>query len=79
MFLQLGVELVPTLDILLLHFRKLGCPGLLLFSGTLTEVEFESRSGDVCFLTCWQEENEVPLFLGFGDGVHSEVISEQGQ
>ena len=79
MFLQLGVELAPMLDILLCHFQKLGCPALLLFFGALAEVKFESGSGDADFLACWWEQNDIPLFLVLGDRVLGEIVLESGE
>ena len=78
MFLQLGVELVPISNILLLHLRKPGCPGLLLFFGAWSWIEFESRSEDKDFIACWLEEDEIPFFLFLGDGANSETIPEAG-
>ena len=79
MFLQLGVELAPMLDILLCHFQKLGCPGFLLLFGALTEIELESGSMCADFLACWWEENEVPLFLVLGDWVLSKVVLDSSK
>ena len=42
MFLQLGAEHVPILNILFLHFWKLDRPSLLLFFGAWLQVDFES-------------------------------------
>ena len=76
MFLQLGVELAPILNILLWKFWKLGCRPLLLFFGVWSHVDLESRSGDTHFLACWWEEDEIPLFLELGDGINSATILE---
>ena len=78
MLFQLGVEHVPILNILLWHLWKLGCPGLLLFFGAWSQIDFESRSGDVDFLACWWEEDEIPFFLVLGEGINSEKIPELG-
>ena len=78
MFLQLGVEHVPILNILFRHFRKLDHPSLLLFFGARSQVDLESRSRNVDFLACWWEEDEVPLFLFLGDWINGVTISELG-
>ena len=79
MSLQLDVELVPILNILLLHLWESGHPGLLLSFGAWSQIEFESRSEDMDILACWQEEDEVPFFLFLSDGVNGETILESCQ
>ena len=76
MFLQQDVKHALILDVLLWRFWKLGCPSLLLFFGAWSQVDLESGLGNVDFLACCREEDEIPFFLVQGDGIHSVVIPE---
>ena len=71
--------MAPMLDVLFLRSWKLCCQGLLLFLGTLAEIELESGSGDMDFLACWWKWDEIPLFLVLCGGVDSKVILESGE
>ena len=51
-------------------------PSLLLFFDAWLQVDLESRLRNADFVACWREEDEIPFFLLFGNGVHSEVTPE---